>query len=66
MRIFLSAVALTVLLAATATAATLAGQVLGGGMPIAKSAVTLYAAGQGEPRKLTQATAMPGTLHPQT
>ena len=37
MRIFLSAVALTVLLAATATAATMDGQVLGGGAPIAQS-----------------------------
>ena len=43
------------LLAAPATAAGLNGQVLGGGMPIANSTVTLWAASAGTPKQLAQA-----------
>src|SRR5262245_61961171 len=39
----------------TAGAATIAGQVLGGGAPIANSAVTLFSASAGNPRQLGQA-----------
>src|SRR5215475_13043923 len=39
----------------TATAANIAGQVLGGGAPIANSTVTLFAASAGNPQQLSQA-----------
>src|SRR5262249_14686174 len=39
----------------TAAAANVAGQVLGGGAPIANSTVTLFAANTGNPRQLGQA-----------
>src|SRR5215475_14933335 len=39
----------------TAAAATIAGQVLGGGAPIANSTVTLFAASAGNPQRLGQA-----------
>lgn len=40
--------------AAAAATATMAGQVLGGGAPVASSTVTLWAATSGEPRQLAQ------------
>src|SRR5215813_10244866 len=40
---------------ATSAAANVAGQVLGGGAPIANSTVTLYAASAGTPQQLGQA-----------
>src|SRR5262249_34237506 len=39
----------------TAAAANIAGQVLGGGAPIANSTVTLFAASAGNPQQLGQA-----------
>lgn len=53
MRAFLTLLATTA--AATAFAATLNGQVQGGGAPIANSTVTLFAAGTGAPKQLGQA-----------
>src|SRR5262249_50169353 len=45
----------TTVLCATAAAANIAGQVLGGGAPIANSTVTLFAASAGNPQQLGQA-----------
>jgi hypothetical protein len=53
MRPMLGALAATA--AASSIAATLNGQVQGGGAPIAGSTVTLFAAGTGAPRQLAQA-----------
>ena len=52
MRAMLGALAATA--AASSIAATLGGQVQGGGAPIAGSTVTLFAAGTGAPRQLAQ------------
>ena len=55
-RSLMSALAVTSLLsAAPVFAASLSGQVLGGGAPIANSTVTLWAASAGAPKQLAQA-----------
>src|SRR5262249_10996753 len=46
-------------LCSTADAATIAGQVLGGGAPIVNSMVTLFAASAGNPQQLGQAPTAP-------
>jgi hypothetical protein len=48
--------ALATMAAASAFAATLSGQVQGGGAPIASSTVTLWAASPGAPKQLAQVT----------